>query len=127
MNPEIPKSEAGERREIVEQLRNLLENYSDEIPEEDLTGKRTHKVGGNWFQSVQSNILYALAVGHIQDQALQHDVESFMAEFRARRQAGLDTMLQGEQTTSFVKTTHAEIDTANSLLKRTIELLESGS
>lgn len=108
-------------QEMVQILSHLLENFSEEIPDDPLNGTRTHKVVIGWFQPALSNLQYA-AHFMLEDEEFLARIQNFIRQFHARRNEHLRNHSQPD---NYVPTTREEIDEANALLRETIEKLSN--
>ncbi len=127
--PELSKPIEQENLEtktkiIIKNLHDLLENFSDEIPQERIFGKSQYKVRGNWFQGVQSNLFLAIYLGLIKEESFKKEIEEFFSSFREKRKLAITEMSKGLRKDSFVATTREEINTANSFIKKALGILE---
>lgn len=113
----------AEKQIWIDRLEKLLNGHSNDIPEERVTGQRTHKVNTAWFQGSISTL--RCVADDLNDAQLMADIKSFTKTFSARRIAAEEAMQRGEQSDNFCKTTREEIDTMNVLLKRGIEGLKT--
>ena len=73
--------EERKERDYLERLRNLRDNYSDEIPEEILSGlskRKKYKVRRQWFHAVVGSLWNALRTGQISDPEVQTEAKEFI-------------------------------------------------
>lgn len=113
----------AEKQIWIDRLEKRLNGYSNDIPQERVTGQRTHKVNTAWFQGSAST-LRRVADG-LNDTQLIADIRSFGETFSTRRKAAEEATQRGEQIDNFCKTTREEIDAMDALLRRGIEGLKA--
>lgn len=115
LNREIYQGILKREREV---LRKLLEDHSDEIPEQMLHGENesggAYKVRTNWFHGVIIELGDCLAEKIITDQNLFNEI------FQYCEKTGDQSNPKGKR-----RTTREEIDEANNLLRKTIIHLDS--
>lgn len=106
------------RRE-KELCRHLLEDWSNEIPEQLIHGEREFggefKVRGNWFHAVVLTVDECLAEKIINDEKLKEDIGGYILKRKTENKGKFG---RNERTTK------EEIDEADSLLRRIIEHLD---
>ncbi len=121
-----PRENRNEKiREQIRHLTALLEDYSDEIPEQMISGSGNYKVRGNWWQGFFDSMDYAIQECGATDTSIKTETDAFYEKFRQRRQEWRDAISAGTAQGDFLRTTKEEIDTANQLLKRLIENLQN--
>jgi len=64
----------------IDQLRHLRDDFSDEIPAEELHGKGNFKVRRNWWQGLVGNLENGLGNGLV-PATLKPEVEAFLDEY----------------------------------------------
>lgn len=89
----------------IDQLRHLLDDFSDDIPTEELHGKGNFKVRRNWWQGLIGNLENGLGNGLVPEN-LKPEVEAFLEEYAS------------DDFRSQPLTTQGNIEKANSLLNR---------
>jgi len=94
-------------KEALGQLEKLLNDWSDEIPEEILHGEGKYKVRVNWWNSVTGWLNVLLRKELIADEALIERIRAFVGTY-----AGRDYWAKGHKNTS-----KEDIIIANSLLE----------
>lgn len=118
--------EKSKIEEMVSRLSHYLYDYSEEIPQERVTGNHNYKVSGSWFQGAISNMKYVVHF-MLDDLSLRQEVETFASQIITRRHDGLEAMRRGEKPDSFVPTTKEEIEQANTLLIKVIKNLQNST
>lgn len=119
---ESKKTRAQEIRKRIQRFTRLLEDYSDEIPRHMISGQEKFKVSNGWLQAIVDGRDEIKAFLGISDKALDRDIASFHEELMTRRREW--AAIKHHDENAFLPTTPEEIDTANDLLRRLIELLE---
>ena len=113
----IPKNKDEEISMFISHIKSLLNDYSNEMPEEMLNGAKienhTYKVRTNWFQGVVGCIGEAARKKYL-PVTFGEELNTFLEAFKARR----------IKNTNLIRTTKEEIDTADNLLLRAQEYLE---
>jgi hypothetical protein len=112
------------RRQHIRWLRDLLENYSDEIPEQEILGRGHHyKVQGTWLHKFVKGIQDAIRNFNVPESTLTKDCQTFIRNLIQRRADWVQLVLSHKNTEKWLPTTREEIDGANDLLRRMIEEL----
>lgn len=123
-NPEIPdnlnnispdRSEEN-RKKSIDFLRSLLDDWSDEVPDEVIRGydeNKNFKVRKNWFMAVVGQLELAAIDFLDNNKDLALDIKSFSIECTSK------------EFHESKKTPLEYVHRANDLLKRTLEYLES--
>jgi|GEM_PF-5812755 len=113
----------AEKQTWIDRLEKRLNGHSNDIPQERVTGQRTHKVNTAWFQGSISTL--RCVADDLNDARLMADIKSFAETFSVRRIAAEEAMQRGEQADNFCETTREEIDAMDALLRRGIEGLKA--
>src|SRR6185436_2482793 len=113
------KTEAEWKLHFITKLKELHDDYTDEIPQEIMHGGdnvddfKKYKVRGNWFTAVKHNL---------ENAALKKFFpEDFVKEFTSFFNAYQNRMSSGKD----VRTTKEEIDTANNILIKAQEIISN--
>lgn len=93
---------------VIEHLRFLINEFSDEIPEEILSGRGDSKARRNWWQGVVGGVEQALDEGIIPED-LREEAESFLDDYTAPKFHNREL------------TTPADIGRANNLINKILK------
>lgn len=104
----------------IKRLRHLLEDFSNEIPDQIISGAGNYKVRGLWFSGFIGTIDKAVSECKVTDEEFSRDLDNFHNKYQQRRKEHREN-----PQALYVRTTKEEIDTADSLLKRLIEKLQN--
>ncbi len=80
--------EERNERYCLERLRWLRDEFSDEIPEEILSGvspQKNFKVRRNWWQGVVGTLANALERGKITNPEVQEEVKGFLEHYTSEK------------------------------------------
>lgn len=108
------ENEPSLKEEMLKWLERLLNEWSDEVPEEILHGEGKFKVRVNWWNAVTGWMNVIMGKNLIEDDELIERMKKFVKTY-----AGRDYWQRGHK-----RTTKEDIDTANHLLTDMIGYLK---
>jgi len=113
-------------QKTISTFSHLLNDFSDDIPNEIVAGTGNYKVRrGEWLGPVVFDLDWAIRIGLITDEQLIEDINHFTEGIQRRNEERRKALNEGTAEGDHIMTTREEINTANSLLKRTIENLQN--
>jgi hypothetical protein len=112
-NPEVDPEKMEKARIAYKALDELLNNWSNTIPDE-IVHEGKSKIRGNWWNPVLGFLQAVVSKGLISDPDLSHDIRN-LALLHTGRQVGEKEIVR----------TKADIDSADALILRTLKHLEA--
>jgi hypothetical protein len=113
-----PTQENQEKLNFQQRLNGLLNDWSEEIPDEIIhstSEKKNYKVRGGWFTAIIHSIELGIHKGYIPE-SFTTEVHSFLKDFKERH-----GLVSNDET---VRTTPEEIEKGNQLLRKAREYTE---